>query len=152
MVECLTDNRNRTAAEVRHAFSKYGGGLGTAGSVAYMFSRVGELQLAEGTDEDEAMLVALDAGAEDLSSDDGFIIVTCEPTNIAPLRKALEDAGFVVERSEAVLRPANTVDLDEDNARKALRLIDVLEELDDVQTVSANFEMSDEVLEAVAGE
>ena len=152
MCECLTDNRNRTAAEVRHAFSRHGGSLGTSGSVAYMFTRVGEIQLAGDTDEDEALLAAADAGAEDVSGEDGMVIVTCDPGSLMQVRKALEEAGFSVERSEAVLRPGTTVDLDEDNARKALKLVDFLEELDDVQSVSANFEMSDEVLAAVAGE
>jgi YebC/PmpR family DNA-binding regulatory protein len=152
LVECLTDNRNRTAAEVRHGFSKYGGSLGTAGSVAYMFNRIGEIQLGDGSDEDEALLVAADAGADDVSSDDGMVIITCEPSNLMAVRKALEEGGFTVERSESVLRPSNTVELDEEGARKVLRLIDVLEELDDVQAVSANFEISDEVLAVVAGE
>ena len=152
LLECLTDNRNRTAAEVRHGFSKYGGSLGTAGSVAYMFSRIGEIQLADGADEESALLAAADAGAEDITSDDGMVIVTCEPTALMDVRRALEEAGFVVERSESVLRPATTVDLNADEARKVLRLIDVLEELDDVQTVSANFEISDEVMALVAGE
>lgn len=152
MCECLTDNRNRTAGEVRHAFSRNGGSLGTSGSVAYMFNRFGELQLSDGTDEDEALLAAADAGAEDVSSDDGVVIVTCDPGVLMQVRRALEDAGFTVERSEAVLRPANTVELDEETARKTLKLVDALEDLDDVQSVSANFEIPDEVLAVVAGE
>jgi len=151
MVECLTDNRNRTAAEVRHAFSRSGGSLGTDGSVAYMFTRVGEVQLAEGADEDEALLAAADAGAEDINGDDGVLIVTCEQSAIAPVRKALEKNGFAVERSETVLRPANTIDLDADGLGKIVRLIDTLEDLDDVQKVSANFSADDAVMEAVYG-
>ena len=151
MVECLTDNRNRTAAEVRHAFSRAGGSLGTDGSVAYMFTRVGEVQLAEGADEDDALLAAADAGAEDISGEDGVLIVTCEPSAIAPVRAALEGSGFEVERSESVLRPANTIDLGEDGLGKVMRLIDSLEDLDDVQKVSSNFSADDAVMEAVLG-
>lgn len=149
MVECLTDNRNRTAAEVRHAFSRGGGSLGTTGSVAWMFDRVGELELAEGADEDEALLAAADAGAEDVTSDDGVVLVTCPPGSVMPVRSALEGAGITVVRSEAVLRPSNTVDLDEEGLRKVLRMVDALEELDDVQEVSANFDAADSVLEAL---
>ena len=151
MVECLTDNRNRTAAEVRHAFSRAGGSLGTDGSVAWMFNRVGEVQLAEGSDEDEALMAAADAGAEDISGDDGVLLVTCEPGAIAAVRTALEEAGFTVERSESVLRPSNTVELGAEGLGKVMRLIDALEELDDVQKVSANFEADDAAMEAVFG-
>ncbi|MCW2955952.1 MAG: hypothetical protein JWO69_821 [Thermoleophilia bacterium] len=151
MVEALTDNRNRTAAEVRHGFSRAGGSLGTDGSVAWMFTRVGEIQLAEGADEDEALLAAADAGADDVSGDEGVVIVTCEPGVLIAVRRALEDAGFDVERSESVLRPTNTVELDEGGLEKVLRMIDALEELDDVQKVSSNFEASDAVMEAVYG-
>ncbi|MCW2960195.1 MAG: hypothetical protein JWM25_1047 [Thermoleophilia bacterium] len=152
MVECLTDNRNRTAAEVRHGFTRAGGSLGTDGSVAWMFNRIGEIQLAAGVDEDEALLAAADAGADDVSSDeDGQVMVTCEPAVLIAVRKALEEAGFTVERSESVLRPNNTVELDQAGLEKVLRMIDALEELDDVQKVSANFEASDEVMEAVYG-
>jgi YebC/PmpR family DNA-binding regulatory protein len=151
MVECLTDNRNRTAAEVRHAFTRAGGSLGTDGSVAWMFNRVGEVQLAEGSDEDEALLAAADAGAEDISGEDGIVVVTCEPAAIQAVRAALEEAGFAVERSESVLRPSNTIELDADGLGKVMRMIDALEDLDDVQKVSANFEADDAVLEAVLG-
>jgi len=151
MVECLTDNRNRTAAEVRHAFSRAGGALGTDGSVAWMFNRVGEVQLAEGADEDEALMAAADAGAEDISGADGMLVVTCEPGSIAPVRAALEESGFSVERSESVLRPANTVELEAEGLAKVVRLIDALEDLDDVQKVSANFEADDDAMEAVYG-
>ena len=151
MVECLTDNRNRTAAEVRHAFSRAGGSLGTDGSVAWMFNRTGEVQLAEGSDEDEALLAAADAGAEDIANEDGIIVVTCEPGAIAPVRAALEENGFAVERSESVLRPSNTIELGAEGLGKVMRLIDALEDLDDVQKVSANFEADDDVMEAVLG-
>ncbi|MCB0879495.1 MAG: YebC/PmpR family DNA-binding transcriptional regulator, partial [Thermoleophilia bacterium] len=150
--ECLTDNRNRTAAEVRHAFTRAGGSLGTDGSVAWMFNRVGEVQLADGSDEDEALLAAADAGAEDIATEDGIVIVTCEPGAIQPVRAALEEAGFTVERSESVLRPSNTIELQAEGLGKVMRMIDALEDLDDVQKVSANFEADDAVMEAVLGD
>ena len=152
MVECLTDNRNRTAAEVRHAFSRAGGSLGTDGSVAWMFNRVGEVQLADGSDEDEALLAAADAGAEDITTEDGIVIVTCEPGAIQAVRSALEETGFTVERSESVLRPSNTIELQAEGLGKVMRMIDALEDLDDVQKVSANFEADDAVMEAVFSE
>lgn len=152
MVECLTDNRNRTAADVRHAFSRNGGSLGTTGSVAWMFDRVGEIVLVDGADEDEALLAAADAGAEDVSTDDDVVIVTCDPSNLMKVRKALEEAGIAVSSSESILRPNNTVELDEDGVRKAIRIIETLEDLDDVQAVSANYEAPDEVMEAVFSE
>ena len=151
MVECLTDNRNRTAAEVRHAFSRAGGSLGTDGSVAWMFGRIGEIQLADGADEDEALLAAADAGAEDVSGEDGIVVVTCQPGQLMAVRRALEESGFDVERSESVLRPSNTIELDEAALGKVIRLVDALEELDDVQTVSTNFEASEAAMEAVLG-
>ncbi|MBC7460201.1 MAG: YebC/PmpR family DNA-binding transcriptional regulator [Thermoleophilia bacterium] len=151
MVECLTDNRNRTAAEVRHAFSRSGGSLGTDGSVAYMFTRIGEIQLAEGADEDEALMAAAEAGADDVSSDDGVVIITCEPGQLIPVRAALEQGGFTVERSESVLRPGNEIELDVDGLTKIAKLVDFLEELDDVQKVSANFTADEAVLEQVYG-
>src|SRR5690606_25855368 len=105
-----------------------GGALGTDGSVAWMFKRVGEVQLAGGADEDEALLAAADAGAEDIASEDGVVVVTCEPGAIAPVRAALEESGFEVERSESVLRPTNTIELDEESLGKVVRLIDSLED------------------------
>jgi YebC/PmpR family DNA-binding regulatory protein len=151
MVECLTDNRNRTAAEVRHAFSRANGSLGTDGSVAYMFSRVGEIELAEGADEDEALMVALDAGAEDVAGDDGVVIVTCAPSDLIAVRKALEEGGIEVVRSESVLRPGTTIPLEAEGLGKVMKLVDALEELDDVQKVSTNLEASDAAMEAVYG-
>jgi YebC/PmpR family DNA-binding regulatory protein len=151
MVECLTDNRNRTAAEVRHAFSRANGSLGTDGSVAYMFSRVGEIELAEGADEDEALMVALDAGAEDVAGDDGVVFVTCGPSDLIAVRKALEEGGIEVVRSESVLRPGTTIPLEAEGLGKVMKLVDALEELDDVQKVSTNLEASDAAMEAVYG-
>lgn len=148
MVECLTDNRNRTAAEVRHGFSRAGGSLGTDGSVSWMFTRVGEVQLGTGSDEDEVLMAAAEAGAQDIVSDDGVLLVTCDPSDIQAVRSSLESAGFSVERSESVLRPSTTVELNAEDLGKVLRMIDALEDLDDVQRVSANFDADDAVIEA----
>ncbi len=151
IVDCLTDNRNRTAAEVRHAFSRAGGSLGTSGCVAWMFERVGEIELAEGTDEEEAILAAADAGADDASAEDGGpVIVSCEAPMLMAVRSALEEAGLEVVRSELTMRPSNTIELDASQAGSMLRLIDALEDLDDVQATWSNFDVSEQVLEAVA--
>ncbi len=152
IVESLTDNRNRTAADVRHAFTKSGGSLGTSGCVSWMFNRVGEIQLAQGSDEEEALLAAADAGAEDVSTEDGYVMVTCDSSVLMEVRAALEDAGMTVERSESVLQPTNSVELDESGLRSTLKLIDALEDLDDVQKVWSNFESSDELMSAVISE
>ncbi len=152
IVECLTDNRNRTASEVRHVFSKFGGSLGTSGCVAWVFDRIGQVVLAEGSDAEEAMLVAIDAGASDVVDEDGLVTVVTEPTDLASVRSVLEEQGLAVESAGLALQPKNTVELDESNARTALNLVDALEDLDDVQEVSANFEIADDVLAVVAGE
>ena len=148
----LTDNRNRTASDVRHIFTKNGGSLGTPGSVAWQFDRKGVIQIpAEGTTEDDVVLGAADAGAEDAALDGEVWQVTTAPTELAAVRDALEANGLQVESAELRLVPRNTIGLDEDGARKLLRLIDGLEDLDDVQDVYANFDIPDAVLEAVAG-
>jgi YebC/PmpR family DNA-binding regulatory protein len=151
IVEALTDNRNRTASEVRHAFGKFGGSLGETGCVAWVFERQGHVVLAEGTDEEAAMLAAIEAGADDVDVDGSIITVRCQPTELASVRGALEGAGFGIEHSELVLEPKNTVELDEKHAATTLRLVEALEDLDDVQEVSANFDIPDSVLESVAG-
>jgi YebC/PmpR family DNA-binding regulatory protein len=145
----LTDNRNRAASDVRSTFGRYGGSLGEPGSVGYLFEQRGYL-LASGP-EDDVMLAALDAGAEDVRpSGDQFEVITL-PADFRAVRQALEDAGLTVESSEVTQIPMTTIELGEETARAVLRLIDALEDLDDVQTVYANFDISDEVLAAVAG-
>jgi len=147
----LTDNRNRTASDVRHIFTKNGGSLGTPGSVAWQFDRKGVIVLEGEVDEDRLMEVALDAGAEDIADDGGQWQVTTEPAELAAVRVALDGAGFGYSSAELAMVPKSTVSLDEKDARQLLRLIDALEENDDVQDVAANFDISEEVLEAVAG-
>jgi len=136
MVDCLTDNRTRTVAEVRHAFTKNGGNLGTDGSVAYLFKHCGQFVFAPGTSEDKLMEAALDAGAEDvLSNDDGSIEVICGPADFQAVRDALAKAGLKPELSEITMKPVTENTLSGDEAGKMQRLLDALESLDDVQEV-----------------
>jgi YebC/PmpR family DNA-binding regulatory protein len=147
MVDCLTDNRNRTVSEVRHAFSRAGGNLGTDGSVAYMFDRTGVLIYPAGSDEDAIMAAALEAGAEDVAIDaDGSIEVTSSFEEFIAVKDAMSAAGFKPEAAEIVERAASMVDVDLENAEKIMRLIDTLDDLDDVQEVYTNADFSDEVL------
>lgn len=146
LVEVMTDNRNRTVAEVRHAFSKAGGNLGTDGSVAYLFSKQGSIVLNSATDEDAVMELALEAGAEDIVSDaQGSVEVLTPPDAYLAVKEALLGGGFSVERSELSMVPSTSVELDLDGAEKVLRLIDALEDLDDVQNVYSNADISEEV-------
>jgi YebC/PmpR family DNA-binding regulatory protein len=153
IVEALTDNRNRTAADVRHLFAKHGGNLGTTGAVAWQFDRRGVVVVpAEGADEEELLLAAADAGADDISRDGDVFEVTSAPESLAAVRAAIEAAGFTVDNAELALVPKTTVTIDDETkARQVMRLIDALEENDDVQDVYANFDIPDRVLEAVAG-
>ncbi|MEG0006628.1 YebC/PmpR family DNA-binding transcriptional regulator [Aeromonas lusitana] len=145
MVECLTDNRNRTVAEVRHAFSKSGGNLGTDGSVSYLFSKKGVLTFV-GADEDALMDAALEAGADDVvSEEDGTIEVYTTPNDFGTVLDALEAAGFKPENAEVTMIPSTEAELDAETAPKLMRLIDMLEDLDDVQEVYHNGSISDEV-------
>lgn len=147
MVECLTDNRNRTVAEVRHAFTKSGGNLGTDGSVAYLFSKYGMLSYPTGSDEDGIMEAALEAGAEDVqSNDDGTIEVTTTTEEFHKVREAMVAAGLEPEHAELTMRAATEVNLELDDAEKVMRLVDMLEDLDDVQQVYTNADFSDEVM------
>lgn len=147
MVDCMTDNRNRTVAEVRHVFSKRGGNMGTDGCVAFMFNQKGIISLAPGLDEDSVMEVALEAGAEDIvTNDDGSIDVFTTPDDYAVVKDALDAAGFEAQSAEVTMHPDNTVSLDLDDAQKAIAMIDAFEELDDVQQVYSNADFSDEVM------
>ena len=148
-VQVLTDNRNRAASDVRSTLTRNGGNLGDPGSVGYLFDQKGYI-LAGGA-EDDVMLAALEAGAEDVrASGEQFEVIT-EPSDFQTVRSALRDAGIAVESSEITQIPSVTIPLDEETARAVLRLVDALEDLDDVQSVFANFDISDEVLAAVAG-
>jgi YebC/PmpR family DNA-binding regulatory protein len=151
IVEALTDNRNRTAADVRHMFAKHGGNLGTTGAVAWQFERRGVVVVpTDGVDEEELFLAAADGGAEDLEADGDVFQVTSAPESLAAVREAIEGAGFAVESAELQLVPKTTVAVeDEVKARQVMRLIEALEENDDVQDVYANFDIPEQVLEAV---
>ena len=153
IVEALTDNRNRTASDVRHAFTKFGGNLGTTGAVAWQFERRGVVVVpARGVDEDELFLAAAEGGAEDLSQDGDVFQVTSAPELLAAVRAAIAAAGFGVDSAERSLIPKTTVAVDDEGtAKQLMRLIDELEDNDDVQEVYANFDIPEQMLEAVAG-
>ena len=152
LVEALTDNRNRTASEVRHLFSKHGGNLGTTGAVAWQFERRGLVVVsAEGVDEEELLLTAAEAGADDIERDDSSFVVSSAPETLARVRAALEQAGLPVESAGLAMVPGTTVAIgDEGTARRVIRLVEGLEEAEDVQDVYANFDIPESVLEAVA--
>ncbi|MGJ7229078.1 YebC/PmpR family DNA-binding transcriptional regulator [Morganella morganii] len=146
MVECLTDNRKRTVSDVRHAFTKIGGNLGTDGSVAYLFTRKGIISYAPGLDEDAVMDAALEAGAEDVETfDDGAIDVYTAWEILGDVKDAMDAAGFKAESAEVSMIPSTKADLDAETAPKLMRLIDMLEDSDDVQEVYHNGDISDEV-------
>ena len=145
MIETLTDNRNRTVAEVRHAFSKHGGNLGTDGSVGYLFEKLGVLNFAPGTDEDEVMEVALEAGADDVvAEEDGSIEVITTPEAFTDVVTDMEEAGLEPANSEVTMRASTEVELDVDTGQKVLRFLDILEDLDDTQAVYSNADIPDE--------
>jgi YebC/PmpR family DNA-binding regulatory protein len=147
MVDCMTDNKNRTVAAVRNVFSKRGGNMGTDGCVAFMFNQKGIITLPAGTEEDDIMEVALEAGAEDIvNNDDGTIDVFTSPEDYSTVKDALDAAGISVESSQVTMHPDNTVSLEVEDARKAIGLIEAFEELDDVQEVYSNADFSDEVM------
>ena len=147
LVECMTDNRNRTVAEVRHAFTKRGGNLGTDGSVAYLFARTGLIQFGPGADEEVIMEVALEAGAEDVvTDDDGAIDVLTPWENLADIRDALMGAGLEPLHAEVTMLPSTAVQVDAENAPAVVGLIDMLEDLDDVQNVYSNADIPESVL------
>lgn len=148
MVEAMTDNRNRTAAAVRHAFSKCGGNLGTDGSVAYLFERKGQISFAAGLEEDALMEAAMEADADDVvANDDGSFDVFTSFSGFYAVRSALEEAGFKAADAEIVMQSTTSAELDLEGAQKVLKLIDMLEDLDDVQNVYSNAEIPDEVME-----
>ncbi|HEV8603005.1 MAG TPA: YebC/PmpR family DNA-binding transcriptional regulator [Gaiellaceae bacterium] len=150
-IEALTDNRNRTAADVRHVFSKNDGNLGESGSVAWLFERKGVILVDGEVDEDELMLAAADSGADDVDPEGSSYRVTSAPEDLHTVRAALEQAGMPVESAESTMVPKTLVSIeDEDMARKVVRLMDALEENDDVQAVHSNFDIPERVLEAVA--
>ncbi|MFT4767122.1 MAG: YebC/PmpR family DNA-binding regulatory protein [Glaciecola sp.] len=151
LVEVMTNNRNRTVAEVRHAFSKRGGNLGTDGSVAYLFERKGQISFAPGANEDQVMEAALEAGAEDVeAADDGSIEVTTAWEELSGVKAAMEEAGLEPVEGEVTMIASTTIPVDAGGAETVMGLIDALEELDDVQNVYSNVDIPDEVLEALS--
>ncbi len=151
IVDCLTDNVNRTAPEMRKIFEKGGGNLGKPGAVAFGFASKGVIVIeADKVDEEKLMEIVLEAGAEDVAESGGALEVTCEPANFIPVRQALETAGIGPDSAELTMIPANTIACDEDLAGKVMRLVDTLEDHDDVQNVYHNAEIDDEVMAKLA--
>lgn len=151
MVDCMTDNLNRTVAEVRHAFSKMGGNLGTNGSVSYLFSKLGVISFAPGADEDAVMEAALEGGADDvLIDDEGGIEVITSPESFGAVKDALTTAKLIPDMAEVTMRASTSVELDADQAQTMLKLTDLLEDLDDVQEVYSNAEISEAILDQLA--
>jgi len=150
LIEALTDNRNRTGADVRHALSKHGGTLGEPGSVAYLFEKRGVIVVDARRWSEDDLVVAIDAGAQDVSIDDDIYEIVTAPGDLAAVRAALEEAGIEIESSELVQQPTARVPVEEADATRLLRLVEALEEIDDVDAVHANFDVSADVLERVA--
>src|SRR5919112_1145519 len=151
LVEAMTDNRNRTGSDMRHLFTKHGGNLGEPGSVAYLFDKRGLIVVDADRYSEDDLLPAIEAGAEDIAVDDDVFEVLTEPAQLTAVRAALDDAGIAIEQSEVTQRPKTLVPLDADAARKVLKLIETLEDNDDVDNVHANFDVPAEVMEEVAG-
>lgn len=151
LVEAMTDNRNRTAAEIRHIFSSHDGNLGESGCVEWMFKKQGRISILKNeVDEDELLMLALEAGAEDMKSDNGYFLVIAEPKNFAMVKEALESSNIKIDEAEITMHPTNTVRIDKKAAaKKIINLIDELEEHDDVQEVYSNFDIRDEILEEI---
>jgi YebC/PmpR family DNA-binding regulatory protein len=152
LIECLTDNRNRAATEVRVAMTRNGGSMADPGSVSYLFNRKGVVLVpkAESMTEDDVLMIVLDAGAEEVNDLGEAFEIICEATDLIPVRKAIQEAGVDYESAETSFLPSVSVELDEEAARKVFRLIEALEDSDDVQNVFANFDVSDDVMEAVS--
>jgi len=148
IVECLTDNRNRTGAEIRSTFSRNGGSMAEPGAVSWQFTRKGVITVPRSIPEDDLMAVVLDSGAEDLSDEGDLWMITCEPSDLVKVREALEEPGIVPESAEVQMVATTTVEIStESDARRILRLLELLEDLDDVQNVFCNFDIPDDILE-----
>jgi len=149
MVECMTDNKNRTVSEIRHAFSKGGGNLGEDGSAAYIFHKTGMLIFDSDVDEDALMEAAMEAGADDIASEDGQQVVYTDPQDFEDVKNGLNEQGFEPQVAEVTMKPDTTIHVDGDQAEKVLKLLETLEDHDDVQNVYANYDIPDEVFERV---
>lgn len=151
MVDCMTDNRNRTVADVRHAFSKFGGNLGTDGSVAYLFTKLGQISFSSGSDEDRILEAALEAGADDIvNNEDGSIDVLTAVERFTEVRDALRAMKLKPEQAEVTMRASTSVRLTLDDAQSMVKLLETLEDHDDVQQVYSNADISDEILDQIA--
>ena len=151
LIEALTDNRNRTGADVRHALSKHGGSLGEPGSVSYLFDKTGVIVVDSSRYDEDDLIIAIDAGAEDISLDDDVFEILAAPGDLVAVRDALAEAGIEIESADVTQRPKVRVPVQEAEAAKLIRLIDMLEESDDVGAVHANFDVDADVLERIAG-
>ena len=151
LVEALTDNRNRTSAEVRHAFTRHGGNLGEPGSVAWMFETFGVVVVDGSNHSEDDLIIAIDAGASDVVEEDGKLRVLAEPTDLTAVRKAIEAEDIVIESAGLEVIPKNTVEIEESEAGTLIKLLEAIEDQDDVNEVHANFDIPDEVLERIAG-
>ena len=151
LVECMTDNKNRTVSEIRHAFSKNGGNLGEDGSAAYIFQKTGMLIFdASAVDEDALMEAAMEAGADDIQTEDGQHVIYTDPQDFEEVKRGLHEQGFEPEVAEVTMKPDTTVRVEDQQAEKVIKLLEVLEDHDDVQNVYANYDIPDEVLERVS--
>jgi len=152
LVQCLTDNKNRTVSEVRVAFTKHGGNLANAGAVSYLFDRKGQLIFSlENNDEEKITMIAIEAGAEDIKVEDGMLEIITEPHDYSAVRDAFEEAGIVFENAEVIMLPQTTVEItNEKDASKIIRIIDQLEDCDDVQKVYSNYDISDNIMEILS--
>ncbi len=147
LIETMTDNRNRTTAEVRHILTKYGGSMGESGCVQWMFTKKGVVLVPKtGVDEEKVMEIGIDSGADEVTEEGDYFQLTCSPSSLPAVKKAVDDAGFTVESAEVSMEPQTTIDVS-DKAESVLRLVNFLEELDDVQNVYANFDIPDEIME-----
>lgn len=152
MVECMTDNKNRTVGEIRHLFSKHGGNLGETGCVSYLFEKKGIIRVpAEKYNEEDIMMMVIDAGAEDVKTEDEFIVITTSFENFEDVKKVLEENQVEISGSGIEMIPMTTISLDADQARRMMKLMDALEDHDDVQNVWANFDIDDELMKELAG-
>jgi YebC/PmpR family DNA-binding regulatory protein len=151
LIEALTDNRNRTGADVRHALSKHGGNLGEPGSVSYLFDKRGVIAVDASRYDEDDLIVAIDAGADDIAQDDDVYEIVTEPADVGPVRDALAEAGIEIDSADVTQRPKSRVPVSESDASRLMKLIDMLEESDDVGAVHANFDVDASVLERIAG-
>lgn len=150
-IEVLTDNKNRTVAEIRHLLAKHGGSLGENGSVAWMFDKKGVISIpASATTEDDLMLIVLDAGAEDIEQEEDVFLVKSEPANFEAVKSALEESGVAYDSADLTLEPQNTIAVEGKQAEQLLKLLDLLEDQDDVQNIYSNFDIDDSVIEALS--